>query len=148
MSEAAGGWHIVIAGGAMNRLAKLIALGLGGAVGSGNQGASWIYVHDLDRLVDACIDDESCEGVYMTTDRPEAVTNRMFMRAMRRAYRRPGSPPVSVLAVKLASRFVRNNDSELALLGRGCVPTRLRGRHGFAFEYGGVEPTLRHIARG
>ena len=134
-------------GGAMSRLSKLTKLGLGGTVGSGRQWISWIHVHDLNRLVDHCISDDTFEGVYMTTA-PNPVTNRDFMRAMRRAYRRPWSPPAPAPAVRLASRLILNTDPELALLGRRCVSTRLRDKHGFTFEYEHVEAALRDVARG
>ena len=69
---------------------------------------------------------------------PEPVTNRVFMAELRRAYRRPWSPPAPALGVKLACRIVLNTDPELALLGRRCVPTRLT-EEGFGFDF----PTLR-----
>lgn len=132
-------------GGAMTRLAKLTKLGLGGTVGSGNQWISWIHVHDLNRLVDACITDTSYEGVYMVTA-PQPVTNRTFMCEMRKAYRRPWSPPAPAPAVRLASRLLLDTDPELALLGRRCVPTRLVEEHGFRFAFPEIEAALRDVA--
>ncbi len=124
-------------GGAMQRLKKVTKLGLGGTVGSGRQWISWIAQHDLNRLILAAIKDAAYEGVYMVTA-PQPVTSRDFMREMRRAYNRPWSPPAPAIGVRLACRFILNSDPELALLGRRCVPTRLRDEHDFSFEY----PTL------
>ena len=125
-------------GGALQRLSTLTRLGLGGTVGSGRQWISWIHQHDLNRLILRAIDEPSFEGVYMTTA-PEPVTNREFMREMRRAYRRPWSPPAPAIGVRFACRFLLNTDPELALLGRRCVPARLQAEHDFSFRY----PTLR-----
>ena len=126
-------------GGAMNRLKRITKLGLGGTVGSGDQWISWIHQDDLNRLVLGAIEDESFSGVYMVTA-PEPVTNRQFMRAMRRAYQRPWCPPAPAIGVRLACRFILNTDPELALLGRRCLPNRLLHEHNFQFGH----PTLEH----
>jgi uncharacterized protein len=111
-------------GGPFARLSKLTRLGLGGTVGRGTQWISWIHQDHLNRLIIAALDDDRYEGTYIVTA-PEPVTNRDFMRAMRRAFRRPWSPPAPALGVRLACRFLLNTDPELALLGRRCVPRRL-----------------------
>lgn len=128
-------------GGAFARLRRLTKLGLGGTVGSGRQWISWIHQDDLNRLVHASIEDESYQGAYVVTA-PEPVTNRQFMRAMRRTYRRPWSPPAPAIGVRLACRFILNTDPELALLGRRCVPTRLIEEHDFRFEFARLEDAL------
>ena len=132
-------------GGALVRLVKVTKLGLGGTVGSGRQYISWIHGRDLNRLIHVAIEDESFEGVYMTTA-PNPVTNREFMRAMRKAFRRPWVPPAPTLGVKLASRFVLDTDPELALLGRRCVPKRLTNETAFRFEFEDVQAALNDIA--
>lgn len=134
-------------GGAMERLKKVTRLGLGGTVGSGKQWISWIHQDDLNRLMLTAIEDESYEGVYMVTA-PEPVTNRQFMREMRRAYRRPWSPPAPAIGIRLACRFILDTDPELALLGRRCVPTRLRDEHGFEFHHPFIADALRDLRRG
>jgi len=132
-------------GGALDRLRAVTRLGLGGTVGHGRQWVSWLHEHDLNRLIHAAITDERYRGVYMATA-PEPVTNREFMRELRRAYRRPWSPPAPAIGVRLASRLILNTDPELALLGRRCVPTRLREEAGFAFEYPELPGALQHLA--
>jgi uncharacterized protein len=131
-------------GGPYKRLATLTKFGLGGTVGHGTQWISWIHQDDLNRLIIAAMEDESYEGVYMVTA-PEPVTNREFMRAMRRAYHRPWSPPAPTLGVKLACRFLLNTDPELALLGRRCVPARLLREHQFEFHFATIDAALRDL---
>ncbi len=128
-------------GGAFERLRRLTKLGLGGTVGSGKQWISWIHQRDLNRLILAAIEDVAYEGIYMVTA-PEPVTNREFLRQMRRSLRRPWSPPAPAFGVRLACRFILNTDPELALLGRRCVPTRLVKEHGFEFEFRTIEEAL------
>lgn len=128
-------------GGPFTLLSTLTRFGLGGTVGSGTQWISWIHQDDLNRLIMTAIDDEHFEGVYMVTA-PSPVTNRDFMRAMRRAYRRPWSPPAPAMGVRLACRFLLNTDPELALLGRRCIPSRLQDEHGFNFDYPTIDAAL------
>lgn len=128
-------------GGPFAQLATLTKLGLGGTVGPGTQWISWIHQDDLNQLILTAIEDESYDGVYMVTA-PEPVTNRDFMRAMRRAFRRPWSPPAPSIGVRFACRFLLNTDPELALLGRRCVPTRVQSEHGFTFRYPTIDVAL------
>lgn len=131
-------------GGAMRRLGKLARLGLGGTVGHGRQWISWIHEDDVARFMLTAIDDAAYQGMYMLTA-PNPVTNKVFMRELRRAARRPWSPPAPAWGVRLASRFVLNTDPELALLGRRCVPTRLLEEGRFEFQWPEVGPALRSL---
>lgn len=133
-------------GGAMDRLRAVTKLGLGGTVGPGDQWISWVHRDDLNRLCMAMIRDPAYEGVYMVTA-PHPVTNRDFMRALRKAYERPWSPPAPSWGVRLASRFLLNTDPELALEGRRCVPTRLSDEHGFTFTYPTIDRALAEVRR-
>ncbi len=128
-------------GGALARLAKLTRLGLGGTVGHGRQWISWLHELDLVRLVQTAIEDDRYRGVVMATA-PHPVTNREFMRALRKACHRPWSPPAPAFAVRLASRFLLDTDPELALLGRRCVPRRLVDEFGFRFAFEQVDAAL------
>lgn len=131
-------------GGALAQLRKLTLWGLGGTVGRGDQWISWIEQDDLNRIILNAIDDPAYSGVYMTTA-PHPVTNRDFMRAMRRACHRPWSPPAPALGIRLACRFVLNTDPELALLGRRCVPRRLLDEHRFRFQHPDLTSALAHL---
>jgi uncharacterized protein len=129
-------------GGALRTLARLARLGLGGTIGAGRQYISRIHELDLCRLVERAIVDERMAGVYVATA-PNPLTNRDFMRSLRRAAHRPWSPPVPAPLVRLGSWLMRT-DPELALFGRRCVPTRLSGEK-FTFEFETVEDALRDL---
>lgn len=133
-------------GGAMRRLGLATRWGLGGTVGPGDQWMSWVHQDDVNRLCIASIEDRAYDGVYMVTA-SEPVTNRAFMRAMRRAYGRPWSPPAPAWGVKLACRWLLNTDPELALEGRRCVPTRLMREHDFTFRYPKIDTALAEVRR-
>jgi len=130
-------------GGALQRLALLVRMGLGGTVGSGEQGMSWIHECDMNRLFVRAIDDESMRGAYIASA-PNPVSNREFMRALRRAMKMPIGLPAFSWMVRLGAPLVMRTDPELALYGRYCVSNRLK-EEGFEFEHPEIGPALRSL---
>lgn len=120
-------------GGALQRLIRLARWGLGGRVGHGRQGFSWIHELDMNRIFLRAIDDPMMSGPYVVTA-PNPVTNAEFMRELRRALRVPFGIPTAAWQVRLAAPLILKTDPELALYGRRCVPTRLT-QEGFSFEF-------------
>jgi uncharacterized protein (TIGR01777 family) len=131
-------------GGALTKLSRLARCFLGGTVGSGDQYISWIHVADLNAIVLRALFDPSVAGMYVVTA-PQPVTNRQFMRLLRRAVHRPWSPPTPAPLVRVGSRLM-GSDPELALFGRRCVPTRLQ-RENFVFQFPELEPALADLMR-
>jgi uncharacterized protein len=129
-------------GGALPKLAALVRFGLGGTVGSGRQGISWIHEYDMNRLFVRAIEDEQMSGAYVATA-PNPVSNAEFMRELRRALRRPVGLPAMGWMVRAAAPLLRT-DPELALFGRYCVSRRLR-EEGFAFQFPDVRSALRDL---
>jgi uncharacterized protein len=127
-------------GGALRKLAWLARLGLGGTVGHGRQGMSWIHEADMNRLFVRAIDDETMTGAYLATA-PNPVSNAVFMRALRRAVGMPIGLPAFSWMVRLAAPLVLRADPELALFGRYCVSRRLK-EQGFEFEFAEVGAAL------
>src|SRR5207244_12267180 len=83
--------------GALRRLRFLARLGLGGTIGSGTQGMSWIHETDLNRLFERALTDPAMTGAYIASS-PNPVSNRDFMRELRRAVGMPiGLPAFSWL---------------------------------------------------
>lgn len=120
-------------GGALQRLVKLVRWGLGGTVGTGRQGMSWIHEQDMNRLFVRAINDESMQGPYLATA-PAPVSNAEFMRALRRALRMPIGLPAASWMVRIGAPLVMRTDPELALYGRYCVSKRLK-EEGFKFSF-------------
>ena len=129
-------------GGALGTLAKLARCFLGGTVGRGSQYVSWIHVADLCRAIVWAIENDDAGGTYNATS-PNAVTNREFMRELRRVLHRPWCPPAPACAVRLGSFFLRT-ESELALWGRRGVPRRLTDE-GFTFRFTDIRAALENI---
>ena len=130
-------------GGALRRLAKIARWGLGGTVGSGKQGISWIHERDMNRLFERAISDENMRGTYVATA-PNPVSNREFMRELRRSLRMPVGLPAAGWMVRLGARLLLRTDPELALCGRYCVSRRLP-EEGFEFTFPNVAAALRDV---
>jgi uncharacterized protein (TIGR01777 family) len=129
-------------GGALRRLARMARLGLGGTVGTGQQGISWIHVHDMNRLFARAITDDQMNGAYLATA-PNPVSNAEFMRELRGALGVPFGLPAKSWMVRLAAPILRT-DPELALFGRYCTSRRLR-EEGFEFVFPDVRSALRDL---
>lgn len=119
--------------GALRRLETLARLGLGGTVGHGRQGISWIHELDMNRLFARAISDGAMAGAYLATA-PQPVSNAEFMRELRRALHVPIGLPAKAWMVRVAARLLLRTDPELALYGRYCVSRRLR-EEGFDFRF-------------
>src|SRR5690606_24814704 len=89
-------------GGALSRLRTLVRFGLGGRVGSGTQGMSWIHELDINRLFVRALTDPSMQGAYIATA-PNPVSQVEFMRALRSATRMPIGLPAFAWMVRLGA---------------------------------------------
>jgi uncharacterized protein (TIGR01777 family) len=128
------------AGGALPRLARITRMGLGGRVGSGRQGISWIHERDMNRLFTRAIEEPAMESAYIATA-PNPVPNTEFMRALRKALKVPIGLPAASWMVKVGAPLVLRTDPDLALYGRYCISRRLRDE-GFEFLFPDVGPAL------
>ena len=158
-------------GGALATLAKLARFGLGGRVGSGRQGFSWIHEDDFAAIVAAALTGsvspdgavgadgaagaagaaegepkgEPMRGAYIVSG-PQPVSQAEFMAAVRRAVGMPIGLPTPAWAVRLGTPLVMRTDPELALYGRYVMPQRLLDA-GFAFEFPELQPALDNLLR-
>jgi uncharacterized protein (TIGR01777 family) len=130
-------------GGALPKLARLARFGLGGKVGHGRQGLSWIHLEDMNRLFARAIADERMQGVYLATA-PAPTSSAEFMRALRRAVGTPFGLPTMSWMVRLAAPLLLRTDPELALYGRYCVSRRLR-EEGFEFRFPDLPSALHNL---
>jgi uncharacterized protein (TIGR01777 family) len=122
-----------VGGGALGRLRTLVRLGLGGRVGAGTQGMSWIHELDMNRLFERALTNSNMQGPYIATA-PNPVSQIEFMRALRRVMRVPIGLPAYAWMVRLGAPLFLRTDSELALYGRYLISSRLRD-DGFEFQF-------------
>lgn len=102
-------------------------------MGTGTQGMSWIHEADMNRLFERAITDATMHGAT-SPPRPNPVSQREFMRTLRRAIGMPIGFPATSWMVRLgihsSSRPTRNS----RLYGRYLVSKRLEDE-GFQFEF-------------
>ncbi|MGV6813892.1 MAG: TIGR01777 family oxidoreductase [Phycisphaerales bacterium] len=120
-------------GGAFPTLRRVAALGLGGRVGSGTQGLSWIHIDDMNRIFEDTLTNDTRTGPYIATA-PHPVSYVEFMRALRKAIKQPIALPGPTWGLKLMTATLLDTDPELILYGRYCIPKRLMDE-GFEFKY-------------
>lgn len=129
-------------GGALPVLARLTRWFLGGRAGNGRQFVSWIYFKDLTRMFLECIRQENLAGTFNAVA-PSPVTNDELMRQLRRALRRPWSPPAPAWAIRIGSRLM-GTDASLALDGCRVLPRRF-AEAGFEFRFPELETALKDV---
>lgn len=126
--------------GAMSTLTPLARWGLGGTVGSGLQGISWLHEDDLNRLIGQSLTDSQKRGAYIASS-PNPVSSRDFMRELRRAIHMPVGLPAPAWMVRLGANWVFRTDPDLALYGRYVISSRLQ-KEGFNFHFPEIREAL------
>ncbi len=131
-------------GGALQRLKMLARVGLGGTIGSGSQGMSWIHEDDMNALFLRAFDDVTMTGTYNETS-PNPVSNKEFMLALRRSVSMRVGLPASASMVRFGAHFLLRTDPDLALYGRYVVSKRLTDEN-FVFTYPLIDTALKSLA--
>jgi uncharacterized protein len=129
-------------GGVMTPYINLVRFGLGGIQGSGNQMFSWIHVEDLFRIVLFLNKREDLIGTF-NCSAPEPVSNREFMKKMRKAMNMPIGLPSPKWLLEIGSVMIRT-ESELVLKSRWVLPERLE-KEGYRFTFNTLDKTLQDI---
>jgi uncharacterized protein len=112
-------------------------LGVGGAIGSGDQYMSWIMIEDLVQVLVESIDNDALEGPVNAVA-PDPVTNMEFTKAMGRVLHRPTFMKVPAFAAKAVGGELVE---QLILASQRVMPTRLEAI-GFEFMYPTIDDAL------
>jgi len=129
-------------GGVIVPYLRLLKFGLGGRQGNGRQMYSWIHIEDLCRVVRWIYERDKVEGVYNVCS-PYPISNRQFMRTLRKASGHLIGLPAFTWMLKLGALFI-GTETELVLKSRWVLPTRLL-QTGFVFRYPHAEEALKEI---
>lgn len=133
-------------GGAMSRFKVLVRFGLGGTVGTGRQGLSWIHEADMNALFERALTNDSMQGVYIASS-PNPVSQREFMRTLRRVMGMPIGLPSFARMVRIGAPLLMRTDPELALYGRYVVSKRL-AEEGYSWRHAELAGALREVLTG
>jgi uncharacterized protein len=129
-------------GGVMTPYINLVRFGLGGIQGSGKQMFSWIHEEDLFKIVLFLNKREDLNGTF-NCSAPEPVSNREFMKKMRKAMNIPIGLPSPKWLLEIGSVMIRT-ESELVLKSRWVLPERLE-REGYRFTFDTLDKTLQDL---
>ncbi|MFP6765145.1 MAG: NAD-dependent epimerase/dehydratase family protein [Planctomycetaceae bacterium] len=131
--------------GALDTLLPLTGMGLGGRIGSGTQGMSWIHELDMNRLLERGLSDARMQGVYIASA-PNPVSQVEFMRELRRSVGMPIGLPAFSWMVRFGARFLLRTDPELGLYGR-YVHSRRLAEESFEFQLPTLHEALQELLR-
>ena len=131
--------------GALDTLLPLTKVGLGGKIGSGTQGMSWIHELDMNLLLERGLTDAQMRGVYIASA-PNPVSQVEFMRELRRAVGMPIGLPAFSWMVRIGARFLLRTDPELGLYGR-YVHSRRLAEESFEFQLPTLHEALQELLR-
>ena len=129
--------------GAIQTLSRLARLGLGGKVGSGTQGMSWIHEADMNRLFERGLTHSDMQGIYIASS-PNPVSQVEFMRTLRRVVGMPLGLPATAWMVRLGAHYLFRTDPDLALYGRYVISKRLEAE-GFEFHQSQLDVALKDL---
>jgi hypothetical protein len=128
-------------GGAFDKLKRIAKLGLGGKVGSGHQGLSWIHSLDVSQFILFAIENTSTSGPYILSA-PKPVSQKKFMKTLRHVYRIPFGLPNPSLLIKIGAPLLFKSDPDLLLYGRYVMPKRITEETHFHFKYKELEHAI------
>lgn len=127
-------------GGALGRMLPPFRAALGGVIGSGRQGMSWISIDDMVYQIYHLLMSKGVEGAYNLVA-PHPVTQRQFAKSLAQLLHRPALLPMPALAVKL---LLGEMGEELLLKGVTAIPQRLI-ESGARFHYPLLNGALHHL---
>ena len=127
-------------GGALKSLRRIVKLGLGGKVGNGKQGFSWIHEYDMNNIIYQAITNDKYHGVYIASS-PNPVSNKEFMKLLRSSMKMPIGLPAPEFMTRIGARVLFKTDPEIALYGRYVKSERLV-ETGFKFKYPALDKAL------
>jgi hypothetical protein len=129
-------------GGVLIPYFNLVKFGLGGKQGSGKQMFSWVHIEDVCRAIEWIAEQDGMNGAYNCTS-PNPVTNREFMRLLRKATGNKFGLPAFEWMLKMGAVII-GTETELILKSRWVLPTKIL-ETGFQFKYPFLQDALAEI---
>ncbi len=126
-------------GGIMQKLYPLFNAGLGGRIGSGKQGFSFIHYTDICRAVSFLIENNQCSGVFNLTA-SKYTTNKFFTKTLAKQCHRPAF----FIVPETALRLVYGEAAVALLSGQFVYPQHLLDC-GFEFRYPDIDSAVKAV---
>ena len=128
-------------GGALPKMLLPFKLGVGGKIGSGKQGFSWIHILDLIKAYLFVIENSQLNGTLNLTS-PEPCDNLTFTRTIARILHRPAIFTVPTFALKL----IYGEGAITVTGGQTVLPEKLLNA-GFLYRFPTLESALKDILK-
>ncbi|KFZ31652.1 epimerase [Pseudidiomarina salinarum] len=122
---------------ALQQMLPPYLLGLGGPLGSGEQGFSWVHLDDIAGIIEFLLEQEQCRGIYNGTA-PNPVKQKKFSACLAKVLRKSHFMRVPAWVLKL----VLGERSMMLLEGQLVLPERTL-QAGYEYKYPEVEAALR-----
>jgi uncharacterized protein (TIGR01777 family) len=116
-------------GGVLPLMSLPVRLFVGGPIGGGQQGVSWIHLRDQVRAIRFLLENERARGAFNLCA-PNPTSNANFYRSLAATLHRPFWFPTPAFALRLALGEM----SDLLLTGQFVIPQRLVNL-GFVFDF-------------
>ncbi len=127
-------------GGALAKMIVPIKLGIGSALGSGQQYIPWIHIDDLCQIYLKAIEEEQMQG-SINAVAPEHVTNRVFMESIAKTINKPFfMPPVPAGLL----RIMVGEMSSMLLNGSRVSSEKIAGL-GYVFRFPKLQGALQNL---
>ncbi|WP_372870418.1 TIGR01777 family oxidoreductase [Shewanella sp.] len=126
-------------GGALAKMLPPFKACLGGPIGKGTQGMSWIHIEDMIGLIRFLLANDSCRGIFNATA-PNPVSNAVFAHTLGETLHRPALVPAPAFAMKL----LLGEAATLLLDGQFVLPTHAQ-EAGFGFRYPQLRQALENL---
>jgi hypothetical protein len=126
-------------GGALTKMLPAFKLCLGGPIGDGKQGMSWIHIDDMTQLIMFIIKHTDMSGPINATA-PNPVSNHVFSKNLGKALSRPAifTMPAPVL------KLLMGEMSDLLTTGQYVIPAKAL-KHNYRFHHGDIESALNSL---
>ncbi len=126
-------------GGALQQMAGLFRLGLGGPLGNGRQFVPWIHLHDCIEMILAALEDPGMSGPLNLVG-PAPVMHRELAQALGRSMRRPAF----LRAPRVALRALLGQAADSLFASQKCYPDKAEA-HGYRFRFRDIGEALRDL---
>jgi uncharacterized protein len=128
-------------GGALPKLVKPIRLGVGAALGNGEQFMSWIHIDDLCKIFIKAIENETMQGAYNAVS-PNPVTNQEMTSVAAKVLKRPlWLPNIPSFVLKLIF-------GEMGIVvtgGNFVLNRRLSEETDFQYKFTNIKEALKNL---
>ncbi len=128
-------------GGALAKMLLPFQMGVGGPIGTGEQGLSWIHETDMIEAMYFLLENPKLEGAFNLVS-PSPTSNREFAKALGRALFRPAFLPTPVFAIQ--SLF--GEGAKVVTHGQYVLPKRLL-QADYKFKYTDLETAIRDLLK-